>query len=351
MIRRITQHFFIFALVGFLANFSYAQDAHWSQFNSNPLALNPSMAGVYSGTWRAGINYRNQWASVIGPNPFQSMQASFEYRLQAIQRDFMTFGVHISNDQAGTGGYTTNQALITFSYLKEMAGNPRTGMAQYIVLSAQAGLGQRVINWDELSFSAQFNGDTYDPTLPTYEQEGISSLIYPDFNAGIMWYGVFDDRKSVYLGAALHHLNRPSISYFNEQNDYLQNKITLHLGGEYPLGKVLSVLPGVLAMRQGPSTEMMLGANLRYMNDDWNDVALRVGAWGRVVNKAESGFGTDAATVMAGIDFQSISLGLSYDLNTSTLLPATNRQGAFELSLYYTSKPKSMREGLKCPKF
>ena len=308
------------------------------------------MAGVYQGTWRAGINYRNQWASVIGPNPFQTMQASFEYRLHAIQRDYMTVGLHLSNDKAGTGGYTTNQALLTFSYLKEMAGNPRTGMAQYIVLSAQAGLGQRVVNWDDLSFSSQFNGDVYDPTLPTYELEGQESLIHPDFNAGILWYGVFEERKSLYVGLAMHHLNRPSISFYDEQNDYLYNKLTMHIGGEYPLGKVLSVMPGILGMRQGPSTEFMLGANLRYMNGDWNDVALRVGAWGRAVNKAEKGFGTDAVTIMAGIDFQSIALGLSYDLTTSTLLPATNRQGAFELSLYYTSKPKTRGE-LKCPKF
>ncbi len=327
------------------------QDAHWSQFSNTPLRLSPAMSGVYEGDWRLGANYREQWASVIGPNPYRSIHASFDKRFFAIKNDYFSVGLNLMNDQGGAGGYMTNEAHLSLSYLKQVAGSRLTGMAQYIVAGLQVGLGQRQVNWDEFSYSAQFNDNSgiFDPTLPTNEQVGISSTLYPDINAGLMWYGVFDDRKSLYLGLAAHHLNKPDISFFAEQTDFLHNKYSIYAGAEYPMGEYFSLMPSGQVVLQGPSLEIMAGLNIRYMNDDWKEVALRAGAWGRVVGK-ETGMGTDAIVAMAAIEFERIVLGISYDVNTSTLVAASNRRGAFELSLYYTHPGRTKGE-LKCPKF
>jgi len=40
---------------------AFAQDVHFSQSNMTPLLVNPALTGVYGGTHRAFLNYKNQW--------------------------------------------------------------------------------------------------------------------------------------------------------------------------------------------------------------------------------------------------------------------------------------------------
>jgi hypothetical protein len=46
---------------------------------------------------------------------------------------------------------------------------------------------------------------------------------------------------------------------------------------------------------------------------------------------------TDAIILMAGTTVRNIRIGISYDLNISTLQTYSNNRGAFEISLVYRS--------------
>ena len=42
-----------------------AQDAHYSQFDSSPLMINPATAGMYQDfDWRVTGGFRSQWGSI-----------------------------------------------------------------------------------------------------------------------------------------------------------------------------------------------------------------------------------------------------------------------------------------------
>ena len=43
----------------------------------------------------------------------------------------------------------------------------------------------------------------------------------------------------------------------------------------------------------------------------------------------------DAFIVVANMDYKNFNVGVSYDVNTSPLIEATNRRGAFEVSVIY----------------
>jgi hypothetical protein len=45
----------------------FAQDIHFTQFDMQPLIINPAFTGMFDGKVRAGAIYRNQWASVTVP--------------------------------------------------------------------------------------------------------------------------------------------------------------------------------------------------------------------------------------------------------------------------------------------
>ena len=103
-------------------------------------------------------------------------------------------------------------------------------------------------------------------------------------------------------------------------------------------------------MKQGPAIETDLGMNIRYSNNDQNELALRAGVWGRVGNRLNKGFGMDALTFVAMLELERWMLGISYDVTVSQLTQANNSRGAFELSLTYFH-PEHRRSRVICPKF
>ena len=57
----------------------------------------------------------------------------------------------------------------------------------------------------------------------------------------------------------------------------------------------------------------------------------------------------DAVIVVLGGEHKNVRLGISYDLNISKLVPASNMYGAIELSFQYIGIFKKFT-GIKCPK-
>jgi type IX secretion system PorP/SprF family membrane protein len=227
-----------------------------------------------------------------------------------------------------------------------------TASRQYLVAGAQIGFAQQTLNWSALTFSAQFNetGGFFDPNSPTGEPfSGLASNIYLDFNAGILWYAVFDDNKSVYLGGAMHHINEPSATFTGDESVRVNRRYNINAGGELPLTDQLSILPGALFMTQGPMLSATGGANLRYTNHEWKELALRLGLWTHFNNRAQRGVGMDAIVVSSIFELTKFNLGFSYDITASRLSASNYYRGAFEMSLVMVN-PEKNKKRLVCPK-
>lgn len=354
MVRTITPFFYTllltFAFTIFNTTNVVAQDAHFSQFHAAPLQINPAMAGVYEGQYRVGINYRDQWGSVFGPVSYQTYAVNFDFRFYALKEDYMAIGLSLVGDKAGEARYSMTQGHFTFSFMKKVMGGRGYRSDQYLIGGAQLGFGQQGINWNSLRFSRQFDGQAFNPTLPSGELVGDQSEMYADLNAGLMWYGLFGEGASAYGGVSFHHLNSPDISFYGDVAENLYLKYTVHGGGEIPLSREIAILPSALVQRQGPSTMVVAGSAVRFTNRDWDDIALRVGAYGRVSGRTGGGTTTDAIITTAALEYDTWVLGISYDTNVSSLDAVSGGRGAFEMSLYYTH-PAPRRGGLYCPTF
>ena len=103
-------------------------------------------------------------------------------------------------------------------------------------------------------------------------------------------------------------------------------------------------------VQQGPAFETDLGLSVRYSNHDRNELALRLGAWGRLGNKLDKGLHMDAIAFVAMLELERWMLGLSYDVTVSTLSQANNSRGAFEISLTYFH-PAERKQHVVCPRF
>jgi len=122
------------------------------------------------------------------------------------------------------------------------------------------------------------------------------------------------------------------------------------VGGELPFSQQLSLLPAVLVMGQHTHLSTTAGANFRYNNRDWKEVAIRAGGWVHLSNRLDQGIAMDAVIFTTVLEMERLSIGISYDVTTSLLAAANNSRGAFELSLVYV-QPAKWRTNVSCPKF
>lgn len=328
-----------------------AQDPQFIQFYASPLQLNPAMTGVHPGKWRVVANYREQWNSILDTKPFRTVSASFDAKTNVGRSDYFAYGVTALNDRAGSSEYTRTSGALSLSYMKQLDGSRYRSYDQFLIGGFQAGLGQHRLDYGNLWFSSQFDNGTeqVDRTLPNGEMIEEASDMFLDVNAGLMWYAVFDDNQSLYFGGAVHHVNAPKVSFIADGQEQMDMKWTLHGGGELPFSHQLSILPAVAVIGQGPSLLSLFGANMRYTNRDWKEVAIRAGAWGHLAKDVEGGLYNPAVTFTAILELERWNLGISYDVNANKLAPPTNGRGAFELSLIYY-QPASRREKVRCPK-
>lgn len=346
----------LFCAVGLLP--LAAQDARFAQFYNNPQELNPAMTGVFDGKYRFNVNYREQYASILSGAPFRTIAAGFDVRVPVMKGDYAAFGLSMLRDEVGLAGFNRTNINLGGSFLKQVGGSNRySSNVQYLVAGAQLGMGQRGLNFNKLWFSNQFvsgqNIAYVDDNAASGEgMDGrTNSDIYLDLNAGLLWYALFGDGMSLYFGGAMQHINTPAISFLEDDKERLYAKWVLHGGGEVPLGGGgLSLLPGVVVMRQGPSLSTIAGGNFRYTNRDWREVAIRAGAWAHLVNQRDAGFGMDAITVSTILEMDRWNMGVSYDITTSVLSEANNYRGGFELSLIYTHAENRRKRAI-CPKF
>ncbi|MCO6487349.1 MAG: PorP/SprF family type IX secretion system membrane protein [Phaeodactylibacter sp.] len=347
--------FVFFGLFCFLAapRHAQAQDPRFSQFYAAPAELNPAMIGVYEGKFRIVANYRELYSSILDNNAFRTVAASFDMRQRIQQDDYFGFGFSVLRDEAGLSQFHRTKANLGASVMKQLGGSRYATYDQYLIAGAQLGFGQHGLNWQRLWFSQQFNAsdgviDTSTPSGENFDKQ--TTDLYLDFNAGVLWYVLFDDNLSLYAGGALHHLNNPSISFLENSEDKLDTRWTAHAGGEIPFTRELSLLPAVAVMGQNTHFSTTVGGNFRYTNRDWKEVAIRAGGWAHLSNELESGMAMDAVAVTAILEMERWNFGISYDITTSVLATANNSRGAFELSFIYTH-PAQWRSSVKCPNF
>ena len=78
--------------------------------------------------------------------------------------------------------------------------------------------------------------------------------------------------------------------------------------------------------------------------------AIQFGLWARISNHWQKALETDALILSTRLDYNQFSVGFSYDLNISSLRPASNGNGAFEIALNYLICGPG-RRGVYCPTF
>ena len=318
---------------------SHGQDIHFSQFNRSPMNLNPGLAGQFDGDYRLVANHRNQWRSVT--KPYNTTGGSVDAR-QPLDLKNLGAGASIYTDKAGDSQLSTLQLNLAVSYLKHISNDS----LHSISVGLQTGLTHRKINYEDLSFDEQYQNGIYNPNLGTGESFVRDSRTYLNLNLGAAWYYKMTSRKEISAGIALHNINRPKQSFYNDPEIKLDMRWTVHANAEWKVAEKIDVIPSILFMYQGPHREFTLGTLGRYRLKDFPGIyrAVFLGWHGRT---------RDAGYLTAGLEYDNWRVGMSYDFNMSQLNVASNARGGFEISAIYLFRTEKQRRIIHkiCPDY
>jgi type IX secretion system PorP/SprF family membrane protein len=303
---------------------SMAQDPTFTQFYSNPVYLNPALAGS-SGCPRVALNYRNQWPQLTGN--FITYAAAYDTYAKNISGGV---GIMAMHDQQGQGTIQTSMIAGTYSYYLKVNRKFR------IMFGGQAAYFQKYLDWSKLTF-----GDQIDPRRGFIYQtgdvpRGDGSHGFFDVSAGMVGF-----TKNFYFGLATHHLNRPDESMILGESR-LPIRVTGHMGANIKLGQrgryssSTMLMPNIIYQYQNGFQEFNIGAYLRYES-------FTIGAWYR--NK-------DAFILSLGISTDKFRVGYSYDLTVSNLggVSGGSHEISMGINLKCKKKPKNFRK-ISCPSF
>ncbi len=315
------RNYFLLIVTLFVAGTSSAQDVHFTQFFNSPLTTDPSNTGNFDGDWRIASNYRSQWKQIDRPYLTQSL--SFDRQIYLFNENLSAGGIIINDRSAGT--LKVMKFLASVGYHKKLNKLKISGGIQGGYVSKQ------IVPPDE-TFHDQFNWNTgyFDKTLPNNEASLQESLGYIDLNiGGAVQYKL--KKNILNFSAAFFHINFPNESFTG--NFTLKPKKLFTASFEHPLNDKFSVQPSAMVAELAKAHETLAGVIGKYKLAGTSPSFLEGGIFWRTGIKRES----DGGQVYLGYGLKSYKVGLSYDLNTSTLHTATSYRGGFEVSFIYTA--------------
>lgn len=325
---------------------SFAQDPNFSQFFVSPLTLNPALTGKFDGVFRVAGNYRNQWPSIN--NAFITSTISVDapiLRGRLPENDTWGLGLMAMTDKTASGVLTSNFVSFSTAYHKAL---DEDGLHQ-LGVGFQGTYANRSLDGNKLTFE---DGLQLDGTWLRSPTELINyqyiSVHYFDMNLGVLYNGSTNGNNNYYVGASAYHLNRPKESFLGIDTINVPIRFTAHGGAYFPVaGSPSTLYLSGLYNRQAGAHEIVFGGAwaVSASQDEQNPVNFYAGAWGRFSNV------TDAIIPYVGLDYGSFSLGLTYDVNVSSLKTASQSRGGIELSLIYIKKPSDGHHDIPCPRF
>ena len=324
----------------FAACSSQAQDIHFSQFFQSPLLRNPSLAGLFAGDIRVQAVYRDQWNSIT--NAYKTGSLDAEYKMPVGQADdFLTVGMQMLYDRAGTIGWTSTHFLPALNYHKSLSSDRNS----YLSLGFIGGLVQRRFDPSKMTTNTQYDGGGTGETFVSPSYSYLDGSVGMSYNASLN----DDPENNFFIGAAYHHFNRPTNSFYRNPAIELNPKLVFSGGVRFAVTDYSYVTLLADHSMQGNYKETIAGGmyGVKLGADPANpDYTIHAGAFLRW---------NDALVPVIKLDYSPFSVSLSYDVNISTLKTSSLGRGGMELSVSFTGfldrLERSTLNSILCPRF
>lgn len=314
----------------------HTQDIHFSQFFEAPLWRNPSLAGIFTGDLRVQAVYRDQWTSFT--NAYRTGSLNAEYKLPVGKGDdFVTTGLQVLYDRAGTIGWTSAHVLPVLNYHKSLS----TEVNRYLSLGFMGGWVQRRFDPSKATTNSQYDNGGLGENFTNTQYN------YLDGSVGLSYNSALNSNpdNNFFIGAAYHHFNRPNRAFYRNASVEINPKWVFSGGMRFGVTDNAYLTLQADQTMQGNYMETVAGAmcGLKLGDDPDNPLyTIHGGAFLRW---------NDALIPVIKLDYNPFSVTLSYDVNISKLKPSSYGRGGMELSVCYIGLLKRNEGYLLCPRF
>jgi type IX secretion system PorP/SprF family membrane protein len=325
-----------------------AQDLHFSQFYENSILRNPALTGIFSGEYKVGLDYRNQWSNISVP--FNTVAFSAETRVLVNREigDYISFGLAATYDKAGTIDFTSQQVYPSVSYNKALEDKHNT----YLSVGLTGGYVTSNVDMSKMTFSSQYVNGNYSANNPTGETSPFKATHNYDIGAGVSLNGSLDlnGKYNYYLGASAFNINTPTQAFSGaDASVKTPMKWQFGAGVHCALTDQFALTIHANYSQQQPYNEWIGGALItwRPIQPGVQSVfAFSFGAFYRY---------QDAIIPTIKLEYQNLAFGFSYDVTNSSLSSGPGAgAGATEITLYVKGKynhRKDPRDPIMCPRF
>jgi type IX secretion system PorP/SprF family membrane protein len=311
-----------------------AQDPQLSQFYASPIYTNPAFAGS-SKKIRFSSSARNQYIGL--DQTYKTAVATLDASLPKISSGLGLISMY---DQAGDGFLSTTSLGVVYAY--NLAINRFWNMN----FGIQSEIRQRFYDFNRFTFGDQLDAVRGRVFLRSAETGINNNIIFPNFAAGVLVYN-----EHLYAGIAVHNLIKPNQSFTSASTAepfVLPRRYTVHAGGNITLKKARNEMnkvylsPNFLFMSQREFYQLNIGTYIKKQS-------LTFGMWYR-----QTSVNADALIFMAGLRFNNLRVGYSYDLTISKA--STTTVGSHEISFAVDIKTPRLNRvrkplQIKCPDF
>jgi type IX secretion system PorP/SprF family membrane protein len=337
---------FIFIVFGFSLK---AQDLHFTQYFANPLSFNPANTGFFYGSYRLGINHKQQWPWAIDGKFLNynstSGYADFSYLDKKINdTDWAGIGFNFINDIAGDGNLNANKAYLSLAYHKGLDRKHK----HFISVGVSMGYVHRSINFAALYFNNQWVDRVgFDLSLANLENLNKQNTSYLDLGAGLQGKNQLSDKIGLNYGFSLLHINKPKESFYVGSNR-LGLRILVQAGLDYKINDRFDWESSFYFSNQKKAQDLLFGTMFGMStNNDANkkNSKLQLGVFYRL---------KDALSPILGYQYHKTRILINYDINLSSLSKASKGNGGFELSLVQIGSfknKKNYNHKVNCPSF
>jgi len=311
---------YILIITLFICGKMYAQDPIFTQTFLVPETINTSFTGALR-TTKLGMIHRSQWTSFgvkVNTN-FLYIDSWFEGVQSGI-------GVTFLNHTESKSKYTFNQINLNYALAIQLNED------WFFRPSVSVGFGFKDFGFQNLLLEDQININTGFINPNTSDPISLNeSRTFFDFSSSILF-----NNENSWFGLTVRHLNRSNISMTQDGDTPLDIFISAHANVEFPLYRFSnnrfsdnnSVYFLTNFMMQSKYSRLDIGSQYVYDNRFTLGILL-------ATNPLKTGLSNDFLSsfdVFAGIKWEGIKFGYSYDVNTSNIGPTG---GVHEISISY----------------
>ena len=325
-------------LLAMLSVEAWGQDLHFSQYYNTPLLVNPANTGFNPDfDFRAGVNYRNQWASVGSPYKTTSAWGDVKLLGNRIENGWIGLGGMLWKDQAGSGSLTGTTGMVSLAYHQML------GYNSLLSGGFSVGYTQKRIDVTKLTFDDQWNGIFFDANIPSFEPFTTNQVSYVDLQAGINYAYFASENFYFNTGVSVMHINTPRESFFDASvsNNEISRRYNFFINASVKVVDTWILNPNIYVSMVGNSREILAGINANRDLGDNGARQLIMGVYYR---------NNDAIIPLFGYQINDLKMTFNYDATISTLSKSNLTRGAYEISIVKSGIfPSSQGRQTRCP--